>query len=278
LFADRRIAELRRVAVPADRVAARPVAGRHGADLERHADAVAGVEAGAADLGEFPAGTEIAGAHFGVGLKAAGGEHDAACAHLGGAAVVLDSHAPDAVVIGDQRQRARIVGNRDALLLRDRRVRLDQARAAAPGLDGEAAPELELALDLVGLPAVDRNEADALLLQPPHRVLAARDQKLAEIGIGAILGHPAHVVEELVLGVGAEIGVGDLILGEIGHQRLEIVDAVIDAAECAGGESAVAAGLRLRCALEHEHRDAMLGGRKRRAERGIAGADHDHIG
>ena len=116
------------------------------------------------------------------------------------------------------------------------------------------------------------------LLQPPHRVLAARDQQLAEIGIGAIFGHPAHVVEELVPGVGAEIRVGDFILGEIGHQRLEIIDAVIDAAERPGGEPAVAAGLRFRCALEHEHGDAMLGRRERRAERGIAGADHDDIG
>ena len=77
IVADGEIAELRRIAVPADGMAARPVAGRHGAGLQRHADAVAGVEAGAADLGELPARPEIARAHFGVGLEAAGGEHDA---------------------------------------------------------------------------------------------------------------------------------------------------------------------------------------------------------
>ena len=54
--ADREVAELGRVAVPADRVAARPVAARRGADVQRHADAVAGVEARAADFGEIPPG------------------------------------------------------------------------------------------------------------------------------------------------------------------------------------------------------------------------------
>src|SRR5437764_178614 len=65
--ADGEIAELRRVVVPADGVAARPVAGGRGSDLEGHADAVAGVEARAPDLRELPAGAEIAGAPLGVG-------------------------------------------------------------------------------------------------------------------------------------------------------------------------------------------------------------------
>jgi len=39
-------------------------------------DDVAGVEARAAHLGELPAGPQVARAHFGVRLEAAGGEHD----------------------------------------------------------------------------------------------------------------------------------------------------------------------------------------------------------
>src|SRR5258708_12965821 len=70
IVADREIAEFRRVAVPADGVAARPVAIGHGADIERHADAVAGVEAGAAHLGEVPARPEIARAPFRLALAA----------------------------------------------------------------------------------------------------------------------------------------------------------------------------------------------------------------
>ena len=49
--ADGQIAELGSVALPADRVAARPVAVGAGADVQRHFDACAGIEAGAADLG-----------------------------------------------------------------------------------------------------------------------------------------------------------------------------------------------------------------------------------
>ena len=240
IVADREVAEFRRVAIPADRMAARPVAGRHRADVQRHADAVAGVEARAADLGEIPAGPEIARAHLGIGLKAAGRQHHAFGPHLDGAAVMLHPHALDAVVIRDQRQRAGVIGDRDAVRLGDAGMRLDQAGSAAPGLDREAAPELEAAVDLEGLAAVDRDEADALLLHPAHGVAAARHQQLAQIRVGAIFGDAAHVVEELVLRVGAEVRVGDLLLGEVGHQRLEIVDAVIDAAERARREAAVA--------------------------------------
>ena len=143
--------------------------------------------------------------------------------------------------------------------------------------DREAAPELELAVDLEGLAAIDRNEAHALLAHPDERVEAARDQKLDQVGIGAVLRHPRHVVEELVRGVGAEIGGVDLALGEVGHQRLDVVDAVVDDAHRAGGETAVAAGFVFRRGLQHQHLGALLLRRQRRAERRIAGTDHDDV-
>ena len=119
VVADRQIAELRRVAIPTDRVATRPVAGRHGVDLERHLNAVAGVKARAANLREFPHRSEIARAHFGIGLKAAGRQHHALGPHLDGLAVVLNAHAVDAIVVGDQRQRASPIGDGDIVLARD---------------------------------------------------------------------------------------------------------------------------------------------------------------
>ena len=88
---------------------------------------------------------------------------------------------------------------------------LDQARAAADRLDREPAPELELAVDLERLPAIDRDEADALVAHPAEGVEALGDQELDQVGVGAVLRHPRHVVEELIGGVGAEIGVGDLL-------------------------------------------------------------------
>ena len=144
-------------------------------------------------------------------------------------------------------------------------------------LDGEAAPELEPAVDLERLPAPDRREAHALAPHPAQRRPALLHQHLDQLRIGAVLGDAVHVVEELVLGIGAEVGLGDLLLGQVGHQGLQVVDAVVDAAHGAGREAAVAAGLVLRRALEHEHGDAMLRRRQRRTQGGIAPTNDHHI-
>ena len=53
-----------------------------------------------------------------------------------------------------------------------------------------------------------------------QRVEALGDQQLDQVGIGAVLRHPRHVVEELLRGVGAEVGVAISFVGEVGHQRL----------------------------------------------------------
>ena len=144
-------------------------------------------------------------------------------------------------------------------------------------LDREAAPELELAADVVGLPAPDRRELHALGMQPAHRVARAADQPVAQLAVGAVLRDAEHVVEELVAGVGAEIAARDLVRGEVRHDRGEVVDAVVDAAERAGGEARVAAHQLLGRALQHQHLGALLARGERRAERRIAGADHHHV-
>ena len=103
--ADGEIAELRRVRVPADRVATGPVAARRGADVERHTNAVAGVEARAAHAREVPAGTEIARAPRRIRFEAARGENHrigvdrflasaAGDAHTGNAAGLASSVRP----------------------------------------------------------------------------------------------------------------------------------------------------------------------------------------
>ena len=135
-----------------------------------------------------------------------------------------------------------MIANFDAALLCRFGKLGDKARSAADGFDRQAAPKLEFAVDLEGLAAIDRNEPHALLPHPVQRIETLRDQKLDEIGIGAVLRDARHVVKELVGGVGAEIGGFDFRGREIGHQRLDVVDAVIDDADRAGGEAAVAAG------------------------------------
>ena len=97
--AHREVAEGRRVAVPADGMAAGPVAVRHGADLERHADAVAGVEARTAHLGELPVRAEIAAAPLRIRLEPATGKHHRAARQFRRAPVDAGDHAMHAVVV-----------------------------------------------------------------------------------------------------------------------------------------------------------------------------------
>ena len=114
-------------------------------------------------------------------------------------------------------------------------------------------------------------------MHPAHRVLAARDQKFAQVRVGAIFGDATHVVEEFVLGISAEVGIGDFLICQIGHQGAQIVDAIIDATECAGREAAIAAGFILRRAFQHEDGDAVLGRCMSGAKCRIAGADYDDV-
>ena len=278
LIADGEIAELRRIHFPLHGVAARPVAARRGADIDRHADAVAGVVSGCRAPSRDPSPGR-----------------DSACA-------IPDwprsrrRPAPPIwrAIRAPRRSAARARPRRGCRRTTDRgrasnsgfRCRAssptsvcmcDEARAAADGLDGEPAPELELAVDLERLPAVDRNEPHALLAHPVQRIEALGDQKLDQIGIGAVLRDARHVVEELIGGVGAEIRGFDFRGREVGHQRLDVVDAVIDDADRARGEAAVAAGLVLRRRLAHHDLGALLLRRQRRAKRRIAGADNNHI-
>ena len=111
--ADGEIPEFRGIEVPADGMAAGPVAVGGGADRERHLDAVAGIEAAAADLGELPAGAEIAGPHLGVGFEAARREDHAAPVDLGAPAVLPDLDAPNPLAVIEQLGRAAIVADLD---------------------------------------------------------------------------------------------------------------------------------------------------------------------
>jgi len=93
-----------------------------------------------------------------------------------------------------------------------------EARPAAPGFDREPAPEAKAAvLSLEGLAAVARLQAQALLAQPEQCGVAAGHELLDQIGVGAVLGQPRHVVVVVRLGVGAEVGLRQLAVGEIGH-------------------------------------------------------------
>src|SRR5258708_25721456 len=148
LVADREVAELGRVALPGDCVAARPVAGGGGADVERHADRVAGVEARAAHLGELPSRPQIARALFGIGLKAARSEDHRLAFQLHCFSAMLRTNAMHARIVAEKRQRACAIPDLVCRLLLEKKNAIDQPGAAAHRLDADPAPQLEPAAHL----------------------------------------------------------------------------------------------------------------------------------
>ena len=106
--------------------------------------------------------------------------------------------------------------------------RLHQLLAAAPDVAGEPAPELEFAVDLERLAAEPELEAHALLAHPHAGLEALGDQDLGQVGVAAVFGQPPDVVVILLLGVGADIDIRELVLADVGDQLRQIVEAVID--------------------------------------------------
>ena len=152
-----------------------------------------------------------------------------------------------------------------------------QAGTAAPGLDGQTAPEAPAPADLERLATVHGHEAHAPAAHPLQSRQALADQNFHEIGIGAVFGHARHVVEEAVGGIAPEIGVRPLLLAEVGDEGEDVVQAVIGDAHGAGGEARVSAAQRLRGAFEHDDGSAAFARRQRRAHRRVAGADDRHV-
>ena len=113
LVADLELAELGCVPVPAAGVRARPVAEGIGADLQRHAQALAGVEPGPAYLRQLPSRTEIPRSPLGVGLEAAAGEHDRARRQITQLPTAADAHAVHAHAVPEERQRPCLVEDLD---------------------------------------------------------------------------------------------------------------------------------------------------------------------
>src|SRR5437899_11451327 len=153
IVADLAVAVPRGVVVPLHGVTAAPVAPRLRADVERHADAVAGVVRGAAHAREVPVGPEVARTHLHVGLEAPGGEDDGVrLDRLASAVRGPDLHTGDDTArVGEQPVRLGLEADVDALLLRRLVVHVDQAGPAADRLQHEVAEERELAAPREGL-------------------------------------------------------------------------------------------------------------------------------
>ena len=249
VVADVEVAEIGRVHVPGDSVAAGPVAAAGGPGVQRHADAVAGVEAGTADLRDFPAGPEVLGAPGGIGFEAAAREHY----RVGRQDRVRDMHPADAIGLHVEGHGAHAVTDVDAGAPRDVRQAVHEPRTAAPGLHGQSAPEPHAPVGLERLAPVHGQEAYAMTGHPPQGVETLVDELAGEVRVRPVLRDPTHVVVEPVARIGAEVGACQFVVGEVRHERLDIRIAVVDDAHAPGREARVAAALLEGGAFEDEH-------------------------
>lgn len=278
LIADIQVAVGRRVQVPGHRMAAGPVPIGHGADIERHGEPFPVVVFGAAHLGEVPAGAEVAGAHLLVRFEPAAGQHHRLRVEIQYLALVAAAHAVHAAILVIQQVgRRRLVQHVDARLLRLVVQRLDQLLAAAVDAQRQPAPELELAVHLERLPPGRRDQVDAVRGHPFRGVETVGDQHLDQVRVGAVLGHAEDVVVILVVRVGAEVDIVEILVGEARAQFHQIVDTVVGESEGAAGEGRVAAARVLERGLQHQHRRAVLHRRQGRAGRRVSRADDDDV-
>ena len=239
-------------------MAAGPVAALPGTDVERHANAVAGVEARAAHLGALPVPPEVPAAPLRAGFEAAASENDAVAFQTPPVASGFDVDSGDPAISRRQRQRARSVANADAVTLAGGEQRAHQPRTTVLDLQGEAAPEAVAPIDLERLAAVQRHEANSLITHPAQGGATAAHQQVHHAGIGAAAGDTMHVLAKLSLWVGAEVGGRELVFTELRSDLEQLLDASVGEAHCAHGEVAVAAVLTSSTALEHGDRGAGL--------------------
>ena len=265
--------------VPADGMAAGPVAVRPCAGLQRHADAVAGIVAGAAHPAEVPAVPEIARPHLGIGFEAAAGQHHGAGLQrliAFGRAQSEPADLPSVVL--DEAGCTGLVADLDADRLGPAQQEVHQPGAAADGLDVHTSVEDLATVHLIGLAAEHRDETHAVLPQPRHGRARVVDQRPGEVLLGLVARHlHQRFVEELPV-MGGQVDARLLRFRQVGqHIGADILQPVMDEAEAAGGEEGVAAPLLLRGFFEHDHAGTLLPRRNCRAKRRIAAADDRDI-
>src|SRR5215831_3469010 len=174
-------------------------------------------------------------------------------------------HAPKPPALPDEANRWRLVHDRDAASPDICVEGFEQLWTTAPDVQREAAPELEFAVDLIGLPPEARLEPHALSHHPLRSVETAAHQDLREVRNAAILRQREQVVEERLLCIGAEVDVIEILLRQRRQHGDEILNARKREAERAAGEMRVAATLLERRSFEHEDARPVLVRRDRSA-------------
>src|SRR5262249_48910769 len=140
-----------------------------------------------------------------IRLKSAAGHH-----HSTRAEVVLPEAVPHANTINtgvaaQQRCSCGVIQDRNTQLLESRMQCSDQMLTTSQDVAGQAAPELKLSIDLECLPTERWLKADTQSAKPQARFITVADQHFSQIRIAPVFGQPAHVIEILLFGIGAEI-------------------------------------------------------------------------
>ncbi len=156
------VAEFGRVEIPGDGVCSRPVAVRHGPDVESHPDPVPGVAPRAAHPRQIPALPEVLSAPGGVGLKPTSGENHGSGRDLADLSVPENAHTNHRPSVVEQIQSPRLIGDLRAFPLDSPKERFDQPGAPFHGLQRGATPEREPSVDLERLPPICRVEPHPL--------------------------------------------------------------------------------------------------------------------
>ena len=170
-------------------VTARPAAVRHGADIKRHAQTVAGVERHAAHTHHVPARAEILRAHLRVRLEAATGEHNRLRIelHMSLRRERLHTCHPP-VGIPDEINRSGFIMKLRAEFFQDGAMPLLQTPAATVWIQNIFIPLR------TGYPVV------AFRRQPMHGLQRFGDVHLQHVLIRLIIGHPHHLIPHIGLG------------------------------------------------------------------------------
>ncbi len=259
-------------------VAVGVVAQRLGADVEGGLDAVPGVVAGAAHLGQVPAGAQPLGPQRRVGPEAAAAQDHGLAVDLLVALVGLHPHpVHPACVVGQETGQGGLEEDLDPLALEDLVPHLHQAGAAVPGMD-EPLAVVPLEAPPHAVVGVEDLPGDPRFLHPLHRGVGLVDQELGQLGDRPAVGYAHHVVVEVVPGVGHQVHALELAGRHLGHEHALLRQAVVGVAKLsAGAEPGVAAFLGLRGLLQHQDLRAVLVGREGRRFSGVPQASDDDI-
>lgn len=100
-------------------------------------------------------------------------------------------------------------------------------------------------------------ELDALCRHPLSGLKTRFYQQFAQFRIGPILGEFVHIVEELCLGVGAEVDIFEFGVSDLCHLT-KVLDATISEAERTTGKERIAGALFDRRGLDDQNPCAFI--------------------